>query len=154
MYMKISYVLVFHYNSHVWTYFLGVCLFRNDLHIYISLYILYFIYRLDIMLYVTHDDNNFLTCVRNTEKSSPQAMYLTLMERNVFNWAGYLWSISLFNPNWPNLFLPQPNTAPAKITSITFWKLYKCSLCIKYNQVTCQLIECNIVIQANSTQYV
>lgn len=54
-------------------------------------------------------DLKLITWVRNTENSSPQAMYLTLIERNVLNCLGKInRSDSLSIPNWPKVFFPQP----------------------------------------------
>jgi hypothetical protein len=61
------------------------------------------------------------TFVRNTEKSSPQEMYFTLMERKVFSWLGNNLSTSSLRPSWPKQFLPQPYTAP--VTEKKIWKV-------------------------------
>ena len=52
------------------------------------------------------------TCVKKTEKSSPQVIYLILIDLRVFSWLGYNLSKLSFKPNWPNSFFPQPKTAP------------------------------------------
>lgn len=87
----------------------------------------------------------FHTLVRNTEKSSPQATYFTLIERRVFSWLGKSLSVSSLRPSWPKQFLPQPYTAPA--TGKEIWK--GCAKVCLHLKISSSIANINLLLNKN-----